>query len=1078
MAEPKRKLVKVDDSIIAFPDAMPDEHVARAIKSFRAKKTPQPLATEESEQDRQLKPAQPLSTAIPSLPQWANTPLSPILDKKVDYVDRALWPGGTANWDKGTAAAEADKQKFMTNHPIGGGIFEGVSETAEGLTTPANLALMILAPESKIMSGLFAIQSLHGSYKDVEEARKAYREGRNAEASKYATQAILNLGIAGLAGHHAVKDIPVPEPVKAFMKDESGFVDPIKQWPQFKQWFGNSKVVEQNGAPRAVFHSTPEEFDEFDPRKSHDIGIHFGTPEQADAAAKPIGKYREGTRLIPAYIKVENPLRVKDMFSTLKNRFINRAKILTLDTPGLYFSSDERAEIYDAAKKADAARSKAGGDYSIELIPSNAKLREEYNTQSKRFWSVAEKAIRRNGYDGLVYNNKVEGKGDSYAVFEPTQIKSAIGNSGAFDPKSGSLTDPRAPKLADVKAKAAELKPTTAYKSADQSQPFYLKSENLINEKMKGPMPAEDVHRMLLSNGVKPEEMKWTGLDELLTSKGKQKVTPQEIQEHLAGNNLQIQEVTKGAPSRPSSGLTFDSVANQEYGKPFSELTDKEKGIVKRVFDEQLDSFQAGEPTKFGSYALPGAEPGSYRELLVTMPPKTAPQHFIAYKGGPTIGQGYANLTEAQSEMADLFPNRDDIEIRQGRGDRSTTTRTPENFRSSHWDEPNVLGHVRFNDRTGPNGERILHLEELQSDWGQHIRSEGVKKSPVELAKLPMKAARHAGFWEIHTEDGQFVTNVQEWEHPDVKTDEDAIKEARRRIIEAPNRTKIVNKGHPDMPFKKTEDWAGLLFKRMMRYAAEKGYDGISWTPGEEQVKRYPNLSEVTDRLMYDPKTETLRTWKYDNNESQSFNVPPEKLSDHIGKEATQRLLNSPLEEGEHVLEGEGLITGGKGQRVFYDTMVPQMANKLGKQWGAKVGETKINTGRPTSGEGWEQTKMWDQFRSDGRRGQMPLYAIFDRGGNWVGTTGDPSSVDDSGGEETAVKVIDEKGNLLKDAKLPSTQKSVPYLPITPQMRAGVKSIPYSLFSIPLAAGALTLQQVKAQGDELQKKFKPTGVTK
>jgi hypothetical protein len=45
-------------------------------------------------------------------------------------------------------------------------------------------------------------------------------------------------------------------------------------------------------------------------------------------------------------------------------------------------------------------------------------------------------------------------------------------------------------------------------------------------------------------------------------------------------------------------------------------------------------------------------------------------------------------------------------------------------------------------------------------------------------------------------------------------------------------------------------------------------------------------------------------------------------------------------------------------------------------------------------------------------------------------------------------------------------------------MRAGVKSIPYSLFSIPLAAGALTLQQVKAQGDELQKKFKPTGVTK
>ena len=130
---------------------------------------------------------------------------------------------------------------------------------------------------------------------------------------------------------------------------------------------------------------------------------------------------------------------------------------------------------------------------------------------------------------------------------------------------------------------------------------------------------------------------------------------------------------------------------------------------------------------------LPGAEPGSYRERWLTMPPKTAPQHFIAYKGCPTIGQGYANLSEAQSEMADLFPNRDDIEIRQGVGDRSTTNRTPENFRSSHWDEPNVLGHIRMNDRIGPNGEKILHIEELQSDWSKSLR----KSRPLRKLSQP-----------------------------------------------------------------------------------------------------------------------------------------------------------------------------------------------------------------------------------------------------------------------------------------------------------------------------------------------------
>jgi hypothetical protein len=479
MPDPQQKLVKVGDDVIAFPYVMPDDTISSIIrehKSHTHTSSPKFTAktTEESEHQRQLKPAQPLSTAIPTLPDWAKRPLIQGMstDEQIEWAKKNNRPDAVEYLTKLKKANE----RFQAKHPIATGVASGVGNFAESMTSPENLALMVAAPESKLLSALFATQAMRGSYKSVQEAQKAYEQGNNQEATEKVTEALLGLGVAGLAGTHAVRDIPVPEPVKAFMKDESGFVDPIKQWTQFKQWFGNSKVVEQNGAPRAVFHSTTEEFDEFDPRKSNDIGIHFGTPEQADAAAKPIGKYREGTRLIPAYIKVENPLRVKDMFSTLRNRFINRAKILILDTPGLHFNDEEKAEIYDAAKKADAARSKAGGDYSIELIPSNAKLLEEYNTQSKRFWNVAEKAIRRNGYDGLVYNNKVEGKGDSYAVFDPKQIKSAIGNSGAFDPKSGSLTDPRAPKLADVKAKAAELKPTTAYKSVDQSQPFYLKS--------------------------------------------------------------------------------------------------------------------------------------------------------------------------------------------------------------------------------------------------------------------------------------------------------------------------------------------------------------------------------------------------------------------------------------------------------------------------------------------------------------------------------------------------------------------------------------------------------------------------
>ena len=43
-------------------------------------------------------------------------------------------------------------------------------------------------------------------------------------------------------------------------------------------------------------------------------------------------------------------------------------------------------------------------------------------------------------------------------------------------------------------------------------------------------------------------------------------------------------------------------------------------------------------------------------------------------------------------------------------------------FRSSHWDQPNVLAHVRFNERTDADGKRVLFIEEIQSDFGQATR--------------------------------------------------------------------------------------------------------------------------------------------------------------------------------------------------------------------------------------------------------------------------------------------------------------------------------------------------------------------
>ena len=51
-------------------------------------------------------------------------------------------------------------------------------------------------------------------------------------------------------------------------------------------------------------------------------------------------------------------------------------------------------------------------------------------------------------------------------------------------------------------------------------------------------------------------------------------------------------------------------------------------------------------------------------------------------------------------------------------------------FKSSHFDEPNILAHVRFDERT-VNGEKVLFIEEFQSDFSQSL-----KKKEDEFKKL------------------------------------------------------------------------------------------------------------------------------------------------------------------------------------------------------------------------------------------------------------------------------------------------------------------------------------------------------
>jgi hypothetical protein len=164
-----------------------------------------------------------------------------------------------------------------------------------------------------------------------------------------------------------------------------------------------------------VYHGTSADFDAFDTARG-DLGAHLGTREQANNAA---GRTRGGAapNVMPVHLRITSPLRLKDTGSFHAWAIADQL---------------QRKGIIDAktAKK---------------FVEDDWRGQKENN-------AAAREAIEAAGYDGVVYKNGTEGAGDSYIAFRPEQIKSATGNSGAFDPANPSILKSVAPRTPEQNA--------------------------------------------------------------------------------------------------------------------------------------------------------------------------------------------------------------------------------------------------------------------------------------------------------------------------------------------------------------------------------------------------------------------------------------------------------------------------------------------------------------------------------------------------------------------------------------------------------------------------------------------------
>lgn len=78
---------------------------------------------------------------------------------------------------------------------------------------------------------------------------------------------------------------------------------PVTDSDAFRRWFGDSKVVDADGNPLVVYHGTNKDFSEF---KAGPVWFHTD-PQQAFASG-------EGANVMPAYVKIERPIRRSGYF--------------------------------------------------------------------------------------------------------------------------------------------------------------------------------------------------------------------------------------------------------------------------------------------------------------------------------------------------------------------------------------------------------------------------------------------------------------------------------------------------------------------------------------------------------------------------------------------------------------------------------------------------------------------------------------------------------------------------------------------------------------------------------------------
>lgn len=195
---------------------------------------------------------------------------------------------------------------------------------------------------------------------------------------------------------------------------------PVKtNTPEFKRFFKDSKVVDENGKPLVMFHGTNksqdgEAFTQFDTYASNyglmGMGSYFTADTNVASSYTTKGK-GDAPSVYPVYLSIKNPLDMEGKAD-----------------PGKWIAQFDGIEEFHE-----------GGDTNESWYRAAEDLMADQELPKWEGAEAMQDGLRAMGYDGITHvgGGRVQSDGVRhrvYIAFDPEQIKSAIGNQGTYDP--------------------------------------------------------------------------------------------------------------------------------------------------------------------------------------------------------------------------------------------------------------------------------------------------------------------------------------------------------------------------------------------------------------------------------------------------------------------------------------------------------------------------------------------------------------------------------------------------------------------------------------------------------------------